>query len=538
MLFILVMDVLNSLFTKAAEEGLLSPLHSIGQRLSLYADDVALFISSDGEDLQLTKDILKIFGEASGLQTNLQKSCVIPIHCDEGIVEDINNTLECTAASFPTTYLGLPISDKKLRRGDLLAWIEKIANKLPGWKASLLTLAGRTVLVRFVLTAIPIHLLVAIKVPKWFLRAVDKIRRGFLWTGRKNTNGGNCLVAWEKVMRPIDLVGLGIHNLEILGWALQMRWLWLEKTISDRPWAGLQIPVYSNTTAMFACAITTTVGNGRNTLFWTDRWLHGSCLEDLAPNVVSCVPLKFRKKRTVAEALLGNSWVADIKGALGWLGLVEYLELWDMLAGVNLNNTDDIHRWKPEASGEFSTRSAYKNFFVGAITFEPWKKVWKSWAPGKCKTFVWLAIRNRCWTADRLQKRGLPHPERCPLCDQEEENIQHILTSCVFARQFWFAILQPLNLARLTPTRTVSFADWWKKAERKLQKQHKKGFNSLCILGAWTIWKHRNACVFEGASPNLQVAVQAFKEESHLWQFSGAKRLAALSLELGERHAH
>jgi len=98
--------------------------------------------------------------------------------------------------------------------------------------------------------------------------------------------------------------------------------------------------------------------------------------------------------------------VADIKGALGWLGLVEYLELWDMLAGVNLNNTDDIHRWKPEASGEFSTRSAYKNFFVGAITFEPWKKVWKSWAPVKYKTFVWLAIRNRCWTTDRLQKEA------------------------------------------------------------------------------------------------------------------------------------
>ena len=167
--------------------------------------------------------------------------------------------------------------------------------------------------------------------------------------------------------------------------------------------------------------------------------------------------------------------MADIKGALGWLGLVEYLELWDMLAGVNLNNTDDIHRWKPEASGEFSTRSAYKNFFVGAITFEPWKKVWKSWAPGKCKTFVWLAIRNRCWTADRLQKRGLPHPERCPLCDQEEENIQHILTSCVFARQFWFAILQPLNLARLTPTRTVSFADWWKKLRGNFRNNTGRG---------------------------------------------------------------
>ena len=31
--------------------------------------------------------------------------------------------------------------------------------------------------------------------------------RGFLWTSRKDTNGGSCLVAWEKVMRPIDLGG-------------------------------------------------------------------------------------------------------------------------------------------------------------------------------------------------------------------------------------------------------------------------------------------------------------------------------------------
>ena len=66
-------------------------------------------------------------------------------------------------------------------------------------------------------------------------------------------------------------------------------------------------------------------------------------------------------------------------------------------------------------------RSAYRAFFVGSVGFEPWKRLWKSWAPSKCKTFVWLAIRNRCWTADRLQKRGLPHPVRCPLCDQEEE---------------------------------------------------------------------------------------------------------------------
>jgi len=170
------------------------------------------------------------------------------------------------------------------------------------------------------------------------------------------------------------------------------------------------------------------------------------------------------------------------------------------------------------------------NFFAGSITFEPWKRLWKSLAPSKCKTFVWLAIRNRCWTADRLEKRGLPHPDRCPLCDQEEENVQHILTSCVFARQFWFEVLQPLNLSHLTPSRSIdSFADWWRRSWKKLQKQHRKGFNSLCILGAWILWKHRNACVFDGMTPNLLRALQDFKDESLLWRFAGAKGLAALN---------
>jgi hypothetical protein len=35
-----------------------------------------------------------------------------------------------------------------------------------------------------------------------------------------------------------------------------------------------------------------------------------------------------------------------------------------------------------------------------------------------------------------------------------------------------------------------------------------KGFNSLVILVAWWFWKHRNACVFYGASPNISAILQ------------------------------
>lgn len=96
-----------------------------------------------------------------------------------------------------------------------MVWVDKIGNKLPGWQASLMNMAGRTAWVRFVLSAIPIYVLVTINVPKWFIKATNKLRRGFIWKGCDKVNGGSCLVAWEKVQLPLDLDGLGILNLDL-----------------------------------------------------------------------------------------------------------------------------------------------------------------------------------------------------------------------------------------------------------------------------------------------------------------------------------
>ena len=73
MLFILVMDVLGHMITKATSEGLLLPLSSRGiqHRISMYADDMALFLRPESGDITTTMDILNLFGEAFGLKTNL-----------------------------------------------------------------------------------------------------------------------------------------------------------------------------------------------------------------------------------------------------------------------------------------------------------------------------------------------------------------------------------------------------------------------------------------------------------------------------------
>jgi hypothetical protein len=137
------------------------------------------FVKPVTEDLEVTREILRGFGVASSVQTNLQKSFSYPIRCDNERVELAVQTLGCASKNFPTTYLGLPLSSKKPSAGDLVPWIEKIAAKLPGWKVELLNLSGRITLIKSVLSAIPVYLFIALNAPKWVIKAIDKIRRIF-----------------------------------------------------------------------------------------------------------------------------------------------------------------------------------------------------------------------------------------------------------------------------------------------------------------------------------------------------------------------
>jgi hypothetical protein len=205
------------LFSKA-EEGLLQQLSSRKKlhRISMYADDVALFLHPKAADLSLTLDILQLFEDASGRHNNAQKSNVYPIRCSEEDMLEVQMLLPCEISSFPCRYLGLPLSLHKLSRQQFQALVDRIADQLPNWKAGLLTRAGRRVQVQHVLTSMTVYLAMAVDIPQWGLDAIDRIRKGFLWRGRKEAKGGHCLVAWGKVCRPLQLGGLGISSLSEL----------------------------------------------------------------------------------------------------------------------------------------------------------------------------------------------------------------------------------------------------------------------------------------------------------------------------------
>jgi hypothetical protein len=83
-------------------------------------------------EVTVVKEILRVFGEASGLVTNINKCSLTPIRCVEQDLSVAQDLFPCNIVDFPCKYLGLPISIKKLPRSVFLELIDKVADKLPG----------------------------------------------------------------------------------------------------------------------------------------------------------------------------------------------------------------------------------------------------------------------------------------------------------------------------------------------------------------------------------------------------------------------
>jgi hypothetical protein len=113
MLFLLAMEPLHKLISKAQEMNLLNRLsrECDSFRMPLYVDDVALFISTSERDFRVATEILEIFAAASGLNTNIVMTEIYPINCDSNLPFLHNSGM--IISSFPCKYLVLPLHVNK-----------------------------------------------------------------------------------------------------------------------------------------------------------------------------------------------------------------------------------------------------------------------------------------------------------------------------------------------------------------------------------------------------------------------------------------
>jgi hypothetical protein len=149
--------------------------------------------------------------------------------------------------------------------------------------------------------------MIADGLPPWATKEIDSIYRRFLWAGKDGAVRGKCMVAWQACMWPTELSGLGITDLRLAGTAFQAKWLWLQRTDRDRAWPELPINSSPEAIAYFRASTYTVVGDGKNTLFWTDNWINGESTPKIAPTLLAFVSRRAVRTQTVEQALHNGS---------------------------------------------------------------------------------------------------------------------------------------------------------------------------------------------------------------------------------------
>ncbi|KAL0297854.1 UNVERIFIED_CONTAM: hypothetical protein Sangu_3175900 [Sesamum angustifolium] len=138
--------------------------------------------------------------------------------------QQILHILGFPQGTFPVRYLGVPLITSKLSLADCTPLLLKIVARISGWNQLQLTYAGRTQLIKSVLSAIHQYWCSVFMLPKGVIKAIEAKLQNFLWRGGTATGGYK--VAWEQVCKPVTHGGLGIRNLQLMNNALMSKHLW------------------------------------------------------------------------------------------------------------------------------------------------------------------------------------------------------------------------------------------------------------------------------------------------------------------------
>ena len=128
------------------------------------------------------RDVIDAFCSVSGQFVSVAKSRV---YFSPNVDRDSRESF-CDILGFVSTpslgkYLGIPIKHLGSSPQDFNFILDRVKNKLVGWKANLLSLAGWLVLIQASSAAILAYFMQCIYIPNKILEEINQVNRNFLW---------------------------------------------------------------------------------------------------------------------------------------------------------------------------------------------------------------------------------------------------------------------------------------------------------------------------------------------------------------------
>ncbi|KAL8141076.1 hypothetical protein V2J09_007097 [Rumex salicifolius] len=181
----------------------------------------ASFISDSqiSDNIAIIKEVMHYmqdgnwFCEASGSKINYQKSKVcFSKSANERIAEQISAAGNIPTAEDLGRYLGVNLNKKKASRNQYRHIVDKVNNRLNGWKARYLSIAGRFTLVKSVIEFVPYFAMQTSSLPLTICDEVEQKGRSFIWGSTKEKRKVH-LLNKDKMKRLQTKGGLGMRSM-------------------------------------------------------------------------------------------------------------------------------------------------------------------------------------------------------------------------------------------------------------------------------------------------------------------------------------
>ncbi|KAK1261700.1 hypothetical protein QJS04_geneDACA000894 [Acorus gramineus] len=492
----------------------------------LYADDLVVMSTATPTQCQAVRQVLQDVHHMTGLTVSWPKSTVrFSPQVHPRWRRWMSRILRLKAAAGGCKYLGVPVIGERSRRARCSFVADHVKQHIQGWKSQQLTMAGRLLLIKSVLNALPIHLLQATTLALSTIHDIEKATRSFLWSGEARGRSVH-LINWETVTSPHSLGGLGLKRLQVVKKAVLAKLAFqilLQPNITGEllafkhGWAGNPWEIRHTS----RCApVWKSLSTGLKLIRFQLHRIPGvlSDTDLLRDPWYASIPFSRIPTFINMQAACLDYRLSDVVDSNGWN--VQALHnifpaYWvDLIVRARVPRCNDDGRPAWVWDGSVLPIPRLRDFYstldnpVRAPANQRWGHIWRLPVFPKVKLFLWKLCWNRLPTICYLDSIGLRMDITClrmditcPVCEATFETSFHLFCECSFTVDCWR--LSPSSM--LPPQEVWTTQSWIEVFEdRHWTHTHSNQVKRLFFIAMlWGLWKMRDQVLFKRKTPSM-----------------------------------
>ncbi|XP_019158886.1 PREDICTED: uncharacterized protein LOC109155714 [Ipomoea nil] len=374
-----------------------------------FADGSLLFFKANMQETTEVKRCLEVYEQFSGQSVNYHKSNICFNRNTALLDRDaIAMGLGVEQAEDFGKYLGLP-SVVYRNRKVVFSYVEqKLRQRFGSWNNRLLSMAGKEVLLKSVAQAMPTYTMSIFLLPVSLCASLERLMNREAGLAALNQNG--------------------FLNARIFKARYYRDTTFYEASLGGNPSYVWRSIMASQSLIRSGCR--RRIGDGRTSRLWSHPWL-----PDPQNPFVLTDHVAQHTELLVSDLLDHDQgkWNHELVTQLFDPRDVELI----FQIPVSVNFKDDWF-WKGDIRGQYTVKDGYR--CQGELSITPdavWNNIWKLRVPPKWRIFLWKALSNILPTITNLVRKRVEIPNICPACGDYEEDIMHILCTCIYARRVW-----------------------------------------------------------------------------------------------------